>query len=62
MKDSQSLRAYARLVAEMRRRQREADRTDSIGDRVAAQPYEKRVDDATREVLERPMLFGREDG
>jgi hypothetical protein len=60
MKETHSLRGFARLVSEMRTAQRECERhgSDSALDHTEA--LEAKVDAALREILS-PTLFGAED-
>jgi hypothetical protein len=57
MKESLSLRGFARLVAELRTAQNRHARTREEDDWRAARELEAKVDRATRAVLAQPTLF-----
>jgi hypothetical protein len=60
MKESHSLRGFARLVADLRSAQRDYFRTRTDEALVRAKDLERKVDAALREVLS-PTLFGADD-
>jgi hypothetical protein len=57
MSETQSLRGFARLVAEMRTAQNRYFRRREEDDLRAARELEAKVDRATRAVLAQPTLF-----
>jgi hypothetical protein len=60
VKESHSLRGFAKLVAALRESQKERDRTGDARASAAARTLEPHVDAALREILS-PTLFGAED-
>lgn len=50
----------ARLVADMRRAQKEYFRTKSSGALERSKSLERQVDQAVQEAIEQPSLFGRD--
>lgn len=61
MKETHSLRGFARLVADLRRAEMEADRTCLEADLDCAAVLRRRVDAAVREILAPTLYEGDDD-